>query len=153
MKTVINIQVDDKMVTLDQDALTGEVLKQAVGIPKEVGLVLEIENGPDKDIINEETYKIKSGMEFFSKYYKRKVTIEIDNKEYTLESEDILGSDLMKLANINSSEYKLLKEVRHGADIIIEENTTYHLEKKDVFFSVIKGIQNGNGGTYDGVTS
>lgn len=148
MNKVINVHVDDRKVVLDRDTLTGEVLKQVAEIPKDVILVLEDGNGPDKEIINEETYTIKSGMEFFSALYKRKVTIEIDNKEYTLENASVLGSDLIKLANINTSEYKLLKEVKHGIDITIEENATYNLEKKDIFFTVIRGIQNGNGGTY-----
>lgn len=143
MKNVINIHVDDKKVVLDQEILIGAQLKTAAAVPLEVILFQEVPNGPDIEIRNDETYTIKSGMRFFSENYKRSITIEIDNKEFTLENPNILGSELIKLVGLDSSEYKLLREVKNEADVVIDDNTLYHLENKDVFFSVIRGIQNG----------
>jgi hypothetical protein len=152
MKEKINVRVDEKKVTLEVETITGYELKQTAGIPQDVRLVFEVPNGPDQEILNNETYTIKSGMVFFSDLYKRSIKIEIDSKEYFLDKSDVLGSFLMDLANLERSKYKLLKDIP-GADLEIEDNIMYHLENKDEFFSVKRDIQNGNGGNNHGITS
>jgi hypothetical protein len=152
MKKVINVHVDEKKITLEVETTSGYDLKQAAGIPQDVRLVLEVPNGADLEVLNNETYTLKSGMVFFSDIYKRIIKIEIDSKEYSLDKADVLGSFLMDLASLDRSKYKLLKD-SPGADLEIEDNTMYHLENKDEFFSVKRDIQNGNGGINHGITS
>lgn len=145
MKEKIIIHVDDKKIILNENHISGMEIKHAAGISGDISLVEEIRDEADREIINGEIYDIKNGMKFFSGLYHKEVKIFIDNKEYVIEKSNLSGAELKAIANISLEEYKLVKEVKNGPDMEIENNVIYNIENKDEFFSVPAGIQNGGG--------
>lgn len=144
MHTHINIHVNEKKFTIENNEITGLELKKISGVQEEVKLYRKIPNAADEEIINSNTYIIQSGEVFFSANFHEEIKIFIDQKEYKLTKSEFTGAELKALAGISCSEYKLVKEVKNGgADEVMEDNILYHIENKDEFFSVPTGVQNG----------
>lgn len=144
MHTHINVHVNERKITLEENQITGLLLKNLLGIQEDVKLYKKISHAPDEEIINSQTYLIANGEIFFSDDFHKEIKIFIDQKEYELSKSEFTGTELKALAGISVAEYKLLKEVKNdGADEIIEDNVTYEIQNKDEFFSVPTGIQNG----------
>ena len=53
------------------------------------------------------------------------------------------GKELKQLADISFNGYKLIKEVRNGQDILLEDNVVYDIDNNDTFFAMPTGITNG----------
>lgn len=144
MHTHINIHVNEKKIALENNQMTGLELKKISGVQEEVKLYRKIPHAPDEEIINSETYIIGHGEVFFSANFHKEIKIFIDEKEYKLTKSEFTGAELKALAGIPCTEYKLVKEVKHGeADEVIEDNVVYNIENRDQFFSVPTCIQNG----------
>ncbi|WP_010233418.1 multiubiquitin domain-containing protein [Clostridium arbusti] len=139
-----DVHINEKKYTLDKNELKGLELKEIAHISEKVALYKKIPHKADEEIINSQTYKLTHGEKFFSSDFKEKIKISIDNKKYYPEKDQLTGIELKILADINPSEYKLIREVKHdGADQLIEDNVVYEINNNDEFFSVPKGIQNG----------
>jgi len=138
-----NIRINGKKCSIEKDSILGSELKVIGDIPLYERLVIEVKDEPDIEIINENFYGIKSGMILYSDTYEKSIKIIIDDKEYVIDKEFITGRKLKERAGLSISDYKLIQEVKDGADRIIEDNIEYEIEKGDRFFAMPTGISNG----------
>lgn len=139
----VRLKINGMKYMMEDSTVKGRQLKVLANLPFEEKLVLNINNKPDIEFVNDKEYEIKDGMKFYSSTYVPKIIIEVDGKEYELNRDEMSGKELKQLADIPLNGYKLIKEVRNGQDIHLEDNRLYDIDKKDIFFAVPTGINNG----------
>lgn len=129
------IKINDKKYEVEK-ITKGKELKKVSNVSDETALFREISHEADIEIISEDLYTLENDMVFYTEHYHEEIKIYIDHKEYSLEESDLSGKQIKELAEIEVGEFKLLKEILHGADLIIEDAVIYHVENRDEFFSV-----------------
>jgi len=139
----VTFRIDEKKYELETPLIMGSKLKELAGIEPTERLVIEINGKPDIDIINDQEYSIENGMKLYSSKHIKKIKVEIDGKKYELTKSLMTGKELKQIANIPIEGYKLLKEVKDGQDIIIEDDIVYDIDNNDIIFAMPTGINNG----------
>ncbi|MDD4295330.1 MAG: multiubiquitin domain-containing protein [Ruminiclostridium sp.] len=143
MKKTIEVKIDNKQYTVENELMLGSELKEIADIPIDKNMVIKVNNAPDVEVLNNNQIVLHNGMRFISEMYICSIEITIDGKEVILTKEFITGAELKSLAGISSADYKLIKEVKDSMDMVIEDNATYEIEKHDMFFTMPSGINNG----------
>lgn len=128
------IEIDGKKYEVEHLVL-GKELKELAGIPDKT-LFKEIPHEADVEIIIDQYYTLENGMKFYTESSHEKIKMFINHREYTLENVYLTGAQLKDLAGVQPEEYKLLKEVLNGSDLVIEDAVTYYIENEDEFFTV-----------------
>jgi hypothetical protein len=129
------IWIDDREHVVEQRELLGRQIKDLAGKPGAEHLFLEQTEIDDVPIRDDEVVQIRGGEHFRSTPLRRAYRIFIDETEYVVESEELTGAEIKKLAD-KPADYKLFLERPGQPDKQIADDERVHIKDGEHFHTV-----------------
>lgn len=128
------IWIDDVEHLLQDRELTGHALKTLAQKP---GAQLYLEQGESADILisDDDVVQIEDGEQFRTTALRKAYKIFIDGTEYVVESREMTGEQIKKLAS-KPQDYKLFLERPGQPDLLIRDEEVVRIREGEHFHTV-----------------